>query len=111
MSTAAHTQAYTVAPHTGDNASDFWEIEDGVGRLATVYGEEDEGEANAARFCALWNALAGLNPEAVKPALDALETMLGSAAQGDGPFFKVDAADIESLRAALSALRQPVTQA
>jgi len=62
--TAKHTPGpwAAIPPGKGDNENDLWEIHDGYGRTATVYGLPDEPEidANARLIAAAPDLLAAL---------------------------------------------------
>lgn len=65
---ANHTpEPWTVCPAgDGENDSDVAEIHDGFGRTATVYGDEGQDVANAARIVACVNACVGIPTEALQ---------------------------------------------
>lgn len=108
----AHTPGeLEVAANVEPNGTRYIEKVEGLAYdIAEVYGfgesPESQSKANAERLVACWNALEGLNPEAVARVIDCYKSMLKLIANGHGG--SIRKWEVKVYQAALAAL-QPTT--
>jgi hypothetical protein len=100
---AAHTPTLlSIAPRDTDR-----KIVDSAGKSIAVATRRPDGDgiANANRIVACWNALSGLNPEAVKDVAAMLEACRRFMEENPGSFGETHAL-LTGARAALAKLKQ-----